>query len=130
MLSHIFMKCPFSLQFCNKIKCWLGKKDIQKYEYVELCLKIWFSWEYLNNDREITSLTSWNLWNYRNVVSFENCPPILHKFLLLCALWINIWMNNRRLRSIVIKHICFKSHMCFISHMRYNAYAFCIAYVL
>ena len=42
-ISHIFMKCPFSLQFCNKIKCWLGKKDIWKYEYVEVGLKIWFS---------------------------------------------------------------------------------------
>ena len=27
-ISLIFMKCPISLQFCNNIECWLGKKDI------------------------------------------------------------------------------------------------------
>ena len=68
------MKCPFSLQFCNKLECLLGKKDIWQYESVEVGLKIWFSWEYLNNYREITFLISWNLWNSRNAVSFENCP--------------------------------------------------------
>ena len=60
-ISQIFMKCPFSLQFCNKIECWLGKKDIWQYESMEVGLKIWFSGEYLNNYREITFLTSWNI---------------------------------------------------------------------
>ena len=118
-ISHIFMKCRFSLQFCNKIEWWLGKKDIWKYESVEVGLKIWFSWEYLNNYRAIIFLTSWKLWNYRNVVYFENCPS--HSTQVSTAMC----TFDKYLKE----YSNFKINR-YKTHMRYNAYAFYIAYVL
>jgi len=118
-ISHIFMKCPFSLQFCNKIECWLGKKDIWQYESMEVGLKIWFSWEYLNNYRAITFLTSSNLWNYRNVLSFENCPSHYPQVSTTMRSF-----NKHLKEESKLKINTYKMHMC------YNAYAIYITYVL
>ena len=46
-------------------------------------------------------------------------PPIIHRYLLLCIILINIWRNIQRLRSIDIKCICFLYHIFFLSHMRF-----------
>ena len=49
-------------------------------------------------------------------------PPILNRFVLLCALWINIWRKSWRLRWIDIKHISILYCICVITHVHYNAY--------
>ena len=85
---------------------------------MEVGLKIWLSWEYLNNYREITFLISWNLWNSRSAVSFENCPShSTQVFTDMCSLN-KIFKEESKIKIIIHSH----KHISSFKHKNISSY--------